>query len=268
MVSSWMFFFRRSDANLRNEWSNYTNWEFDNIPYKGITNITRYYKDENIIDRIYEQSSILINSYSPANWDICTLSNFGLYFIDTHSDSNLGTLEKVINRIKGKKQENESFIVNYSLLPKPYLISGPLHVENEKLIMKKWGLLLNGKYREEFMDSGITNYIEKYTRTSGSGKDGLYCYNFTLNTNPFDYQPSGAINLSKFKNIEFEINTILPPQNDSVEVQNILDNCGNIIGVRKPTWKLFNYTYNMHVMEERYNILKFSGGIGGLVFSR
>ena len=32
MVSSWMLFFRRSDANLRNEWSNYTNWPYEFIP--------------------------------------------------------------------------------------------------------------------------------------------------------------------------------------------------------------------------------------------
>ena len=134
--------------------------------------------------------------------------------------------------------------------------------------MKKWGLLLNGKYREELMDSGITNYIEKYTRTSGSSKDGLYCYNFTLDSNPFKYQPSGAINLSKFNLVQFEIETILPPQNKFVKVQNILDMCGNIIGIRKPTWKMFDYNYNLHIMEERYNILKFSGGIASLVFSR
>ena len=36
MVSSWTFFFRRSDANLRNEWSNYTNWEYKDFQYPGI----------------------------------------------------------------------------------------------------------------------------------------------------------------------------------------------------------------------------------------
>jgi hypothetical protein len=31
MVSGWMFYFQRSDVNLRNEWSNYTNWEFEDV---------------------------------------------------------------------------------------------------------------------------------------------------------------------------------------------------------------------------------------------
>ena len=32
MVASWTFFFRRSDANLRNEWTNYSNWSYNNSP--------------------------------------------------------------------------------------------------------------------------------------------------------------------------------------------------------------------------------------------
>lgn len=32
MVASWMFYFQRSDANLRNQWSNYTNWPYDYMP--------------------------------------------------------------------------------------------------------------------------------------------------------------------------------------------------------------------------------------------
>ena len=33
MVSSWTMFFQRSDVNLRNEWSNYTNWPYNYLPY-------------------------------------------------------------------------------------------------------------------------------------------------------------------------------------------------------------------------------------------
>ena len=32
MISSWMWYFQRNDVNLRNEWSNYTNWEYDYVP--------------------------------------------------------------------------------------------------------------------------------------------------------------------------------------------------------------------------------------------
>ena len=32
LVSSWMFYFQRSDVNNRNEWSNYTNWPYNTLP--------------------------------------------------------------------------------------------------------------------------------------------------------------------------------------------------------------------------------------------
>ena len=32
MVISWMFYFQRSDVNLRNQWSNYTNWPYEYMP--------------------------------------------------------------------------------------------------------------------------------------------------------------------------------------------------------------------------------------------
>ena len=75
--------------------------------------------------------------------------------------------------------------------------------ENEKDILVTMGILLNGEYRENTLTRGIFDYVEKYTRTQGSAKEGLYCYNFCLNTSPFEYQPSGAINMSKFKTILF-----------------------------------------------------------------
>ena len=31
LVTSWMWYLQRSDANLRNEWSNYTNWAYNYI---------------------------------------------------------------------------------------------------------------------------------------------------------------------------------------------------------------------------------------------
>ena len=32
LVSNWMFHFQRSDVNLRNEWSNYSNWPYSEYP--------------------------------------------------------------------------------------------------------------------------------------------------------------------------------------------------------------------------------------------
>jgi hypothetical protein len=131
------------------------------------------------------------------------------------------------------------------------------------------GILLNGEYRENSLTHGIFDYVEKYTRTHGCAKDGLYCYNFCLNTNPLEYQPSGAINMSKFKLIELEITTYVPPfdaVNSSFNV--ICDGDGNVIGTNKQNWRLFEYNYNLTVFEERYNILSFISGQCGMMLAR
>jgi hypothetical protein len=84
------------------------------------------------------------------------------------------------------------------------------------------GILLNGEYRENILTSGIYNYLEKYVRTNGSAIEGLFCYNFCLQTSPFEIQPSGAINMSKFKNIELEITTFTPPLNNATNDYQII----------------------------------------------
>ena len=131
------------------------------------------------------------------------------------------------------------------------------------------GIQLDGSYRENMLTRGIYDYIEKYTRTKGSAKEGVYCYNFCLDTSPFEYQPSGAINLSKFKNIELDITTYVPPIdpiNSRFDV--ICDGEGNAIGFRKENWRLYDYNYNMTLYEERYNVLSFIGGSCGMLHSR
>jgi hypothetical protein len=148
-------------------------------------------------------------------------------------------------------------------------VTGLATTENIRNIMVSMGIVLNGDYRENVLPEGVYNYIEKWTRTAGSGKNGLYCYNFCLNTDPFEYQPSGAMNLTKFKTIELEINTITPvadPVNSFFDI--ICDVDGNPIGVNKQSWKMYDYTYNMTLFEERYNILSFIGGNCGMLYAR
>ena len=131
-----------------------------------------------------------------------------------------------------------------------------------------FGILIDGNYRENTMDSGVYNYVEKYIRTNGNGKNGLYCYNFAINSNPYDTQPSGAMNLSMFKNIELEISTIIPEIDPLAVVYTVCDENGNLVGINKPSWIIYDYTFNMTLFEERYNILTFIGGNCGLQYAR
>jgi hypothetical protein len=150
-----------------------------------------------------------------------------------------------------------------------YNITGVFNPDNQKEILQTMGIVLDGSYRENTQVRGIYDYIEKYTRTSGGAPDGIYCYQFCLDTDPHRYQPSGAINFSNFRNIELEFTTFLP----SIDATNspfiiFCDSSGNPIGMNKQNWKLYNYNYNLIVHEERYNILSLIGGNTGLMFAR
>ena len=230
MVSNWMWFLQRNDVNMRNEWSNYTNF-----PYKSPPGSLIYYNDFNITNTLqgFNNSAGLPIS--------------GEFPID---DLNLS-----IN-------PNDGSITGLTT-------TGDFNIINHKEILQTMGILLDGDYRENILTSGVYNYIEKYTRTPGFAEDGLYCYNFCLNTSPFECQPSGAINLNKFKNIQLEITTYVPPLDPSGSSFNVIcDSGGNPIGVRKSNWQLYDYNYNMTLYEERYNILSFIGGNCGMLYAR
>lgn len=147
--------------------------------------------------------------------------------------------------------------------------TGDYSLDNQKEILLTMGIVFDGDYRENTLVEGIYNYVEKYMRTKGAAKDGIYCYNFCLNTDPFEYQPSGAINLSKFKDVCLEVSTFVPKidyANSSFDI--VCDGTGNVLGVKKQNWRLFEYTFNLKVFEERYNVLSFIDGNAGMLYSR
>ena len=78
----------------------------------------------------------------------------------------------------------------------------------------------------------------------------------------------GGVNLSKFKDVEFEYNVMTPNIKDDVEISEICDSDGNVIATHKPLWKLYEYNYNLTIFEERYNILSFMSGNANLKYSR
>ena len=122
-----MWRFRRSDAYLRNEWSNYTNWPYNNI--------------------IPQTLEVFENPEMPNPTAALVTGN----------------------------------IVNND---------GSEYPVNLKEIMIDLGITMDGVYREKTFPSGVYEYMEKYMRTTGGAKDGLYCYNFCLDSNRRKYQPT------------------------------------------------------------------------------
>jgi hypothetical protein len=220
MVANWMWFFQRSDVYLRNQWSNYTNWPYEYLPFD-----------------LIDPTNTTYNVYNIPSLPPCGLS------FNPGTDPSGNT-------------------------PTDIWITGDYNAANQKDIMYRWGLLLDGKYRENDFDAGVFNYVEKYAKSAGNSPDGLYCYNFNLQTNPFDFQPNGAINLSKFNSIEFEFSTYQPTLDPSAQVLEICDGSGNVIGVNKPTWRIYDYNYDITILEERYNVLTFTSGNAALMYAR
>lgn len=217
MVRSWMFYFQRSDVNLRNQWSNYTNW-----PY----------------------------AYMPQ--DIQLASTNGS-FQNPNPSSNYQTLGPGLN-----PSGNES----------NYYITGVYNPQNLQQILVSLAIMLDGEYRENMLPAGVYNFVEKYVRTAGYAPNGLYCYNFCLDTSPFIIQPSGAMNMSRFTNIQFEFTTIVPPIDPYAQVLTICDpNTGDIVGINKPTWRIYDYNFNLYVFEERVNMVNFIGGNASLLYA-
>lgn len=192
LVVSWMFAFRRSDAYLRNEWSNFSNWK---------------YKDVSPKESVFFNSDIKVNS--------------------------------------------------------------KLNNTNNKPILLSAGIIVDGKYRENMFDSGIYQHLSNYCQSNAnfSTLEYVYNYNFCLNTSPFVLQPSGAMNFSKFKNIELELVTSQPPISDESYYEVICDDTGAIIGFEKPRNSIYEYTYDMIFFEERYNVLTFVNGVCGLQYA-
>ncbi len=216
MVPSWMWFLRRSDAYLKNEWSNYTNYNYeDQIP----NNVT--------------------DAATSGNTSPATLEDIYLIGPSFNSDQSSTNIK----------------------------ISGTYNVNNIRDILTKFAIIFDGKYRENEFDGSVYNTIEKYRTSNGTSSSGLYQYNFSLLTSPYETQPSGAINLSKFKKVEFEVTTITPPVNDAAEVLNICSEDGELLGVNKNTWDIYTYSYDFVLFEERYNILHFMNGTAGLLYT-
>lgn len=212
MVSSWMWHFQRNDVNMRNEWSNYTNWPYRTMPSD-------------------------------------------IYIAPRDDDSGPDGLGPGLN--PGNVQTG-------------LFITGDFSVDNQYAIMQYLGILLNGEYRENTFPTEMYQYVEPYSRTKGTATDGLYCYNFCFNSCLTDYQPSGALNMSKFKTIELEFGTYVPPTDITKSNYKVsCDDEGNIIVVsNSDASRLFDYNFNLTLFEERYNILSFIGGNCGLLYAR
>ena len=223
LVTDYLFYFQRSDANLRNEWSNYTNW-----PY----------------------------NYLPA--DLTSAPTDGTYTVE-EIDANGNIIDVPIG--PG---------VNPGGLQTGLMVTGEFYAQNKPTILENLGILFDGEYRENLQPAGVFNYVEKYVRTPGAAPSGLYCYNFSMNSAALymDNQPAGATNMNRFSTVELEFTTQIPDLDPLAQVITVCDpQTGQVIGVNKPIWRIYDYSFDLHFFEERINIITFVGGNCGLMYA-
>lgn len=236
-VSNFMWRFRRSDVDQRNEWSNYTNWEYANqLPYTprivNTNTTTTYYTD------VSYQQNLIQQFQNRGMWNVST---------STIQTSQIHTQQ-------------------------PNAVAG---IGNQKEIMLDMAIVMDGKYRENVFPRDMYQYVEAYARGNmigGNTKDGVYLYSFGTTMDRYARHPSGAMDLNSVIKLQFEINTINPPPNPNIPYENIceVDEDGNsiVIGVRKNIWQQYAYTYDLRVFEERYNLVRIMAGNAGLLFAR
>ena len=240
LVASWMWFYQRSDVKYRNEWSNYSNYNYS------------------------------------SNYNTEIMSLYGLTDLVSFNSENMN----ITNRLDSIAWQKK------------------FTTKENKDILLEWGLYFNNSIREITLEKELVSYIDIYSRSQGSGLENVFYYNFCLNTDPLIYQPSGAINMSKIKNIYMSYKLIDPLLKTSIKntsnyissikdpflyasvVGSYLSNsinssvtCSTTNNDEQTTSTLrdtekYVWHYNMHLMEERYNILKIINGIANLQFAR
>ena len=100
------------------------------------------------------------------------------------------------------------------------------------------------------MDKMYFEHVQPYQHDVKIDKKGIYLYSFSLD--PTKYQPSGACNMSRIKNVQLEVQTVDVYTNTNETSNETLQ---------------YEYKFNINVYAVNYNILRIMSGMAGLSFS-
>ncbi len=240
----------RNDNDKRNEWDNTTNYQ-----YSSGTNVYEF-QTNHWFDAVNNEYTLL-NRYKPFSNETIEYSDdrfqefifrYGPHGeacdpsqpLGFNIDSELISLKEIKNFKKIWKFDNAAFIPKIDALNyrqyHTHCIDGAY-------------IKFNGNYRQQERDEQFWASIQPYQYHSAIPREGIYSYSFSLF--PEKFQPSGACNMSRLKNIELSIDYKIPPLNDNKIAY----------GNQKYQWE-----YNTDVFIVSYNILNITGGMAGLVF--
>lgn len=109
--------------------------------------------------------------------------------------------------------------------------------------INEMNIQFDGFYREQDKMAEYWEIVQPFMYHTNFGVRGVNIYSFSLK--PDEFQPSGACNFSRIKDVYFYINAKTPP---------LVNN-------------QFIYRYDFYYIQNYYNILQFQGGLAGLRFN-
>ena len=118
-------------------------------------------------------------------------------------------------------------------------------------IIESTRLLFNGIERYASMEKMYFEHVQPYQHDVKLDKKGVHMYSFSLD--PTKYQPSGACNMSRIKNVQLEVET--------VDVYSVENNTSSNETLQH------EYKFNINVYAVNYNILRIMSGMAGFSFS-
>lgn len=146
-------------------------------------------------------------------------------------------------------------------------------------------VIFDGKSREETKNVSFYDYLQSYSRKSGTSLPGVYMYSFALDHD--SKQPSGHVNGSMFNSTILRLSTLEPPtlpatQGTSVCIlkstafsprPTIVVNPSQynpeevIYTINRTVQQTVPYSFIVTAHVESYNFLRVTHGIANVVFS-
>tara|TARA_B100001093_G_scaffold469649_1_gene490536 strand:+ start:2577 stop:4517 length:1941 start_codon:yes stop_codon:yes gene_type:complete len=231
---------KRNDTHLRNQWLNFSNFD-DNFKSEEYCKYQKYFY---ICQKEYEKQLELGNSptsYFEYLGRLITNSSNTEIVLDSlqwdYLDQDLfvkGIDAYQLNDIKELLSIWE--YRNYYDIPVINNINYTFYTES---IIDKCELFIDTRIRQRKRDYKFFSELQGYLFHNQKSKKGILKYSFSLN--PDLYQPSGTINMTNIKNIEFDL-----------EFKTQLDN--------------ISYKYNVDFYIKYVNIINISSGMSNLLF--
>ena len=223
LVANVTLFFQRDDVKERNEYSNYTNWSYENERNVPLVD----YSDTSVL----KSEQYMYDNGAAIDWDL---------------------------RRTGDPTSRVDAITN----PPPFRTTGAYNIRNERRILRTFKFIFAGKEKERDYEAKVISNIDAFTRCNGANSNEVYFYSFELDSDPHKCSPTGVINSNFYSRFELDYTLFPPPINPNTKFLTLCDFENNMIlgTAEQDNMNKYLYNYDMYIYIERYNKLVFENG--------